>query len=109
VCVPVVWGYATDFYPAEAEIEEACDAVQYSEEVDRKWMQPSIASPSLSKPAARPTGFEILVPKSEENDFETRSGVIRNEDRHTLAFNLASSDKGSLGAKPDFKMLSANL
>jgi hypothetical protein len=63
---------AADFYPTKAEIEQAYIRSRFSNELSASSQPmdglnfniPSTASPSLSKPAASPTGFDTTSPKS---------------------------------------------
>lgn len=57
------WCDAPYLHPAESEVEEPWAAIErFFEKTVQRWLQfvPSIARPSLSKPAARPMGFDSL-------------------------------------------------
>jgi hypothetical protein len=60
-----IWRDTSNFYPAETKVEEPYgSASQYADVVGNgHTIVPSIASPSLSKPAAKPMGFDIASPQ----------------------------------------------
>lgn len=55
-------GDTTDFYPTEPKVEQACGKLCERFERSNNRVIPSTASPFLSKPAAKPTGFDRLAP-----------------------------------------------